>query len=304
MLRVESLSKSFGDRLALDDLSFEIRAGEIYGLLGPNGAGKTTAINLLCGLLQPDRGRINFNGAPLSASSKPLIGIAPQETILYRSLTCAENLHFFAKLYGLHRLPRRQRVGDCLAAVGLSDRADTPVATLSGGMQRRLNVAVALVHQPQFVILDEPTVGLDIEARYELWALIRALQERGTTVLLTTHYLDEAERLCDRLNILRAGRSLAAGSLGQLRDRFVPAREVVLVQTDAPERAIARASELGYPHRRYGRDLALWLPESLDLSVLLARFAGIPLTSVARQPPNLEHIYLEVMQPGNSERSS
>jgi ABC-2 type transport system ATP-binding protein len=162
-------------------------------------------------------------------------------------------------------------------------------------MQRRLNIAVALVHQPKLVILDEPTTGLDIEARYEIWDLIRRLKNQGVTILLTTHLLDEAERLCQRIGILKGGRIVAEGSMEQLR-QCIPAQEIVVVQTSQEEKAIARAQQLGFTHRRYGNDLAFWLPQSLELKEIISHFDGIPLDSIARQPVRLEHIYVELTQ--------
>lgn len=295
MLRIDNLTKFYGKRLVLQNLNLHIPPGEIYGLLGPNGAGKTTTINILCNLLQADSGAIAINNQPVSAATKPLIGVAPQENLLYKTLTCEENLNFFASIYGLPATVRRSQVQASLEAVNLADRAKSPVETLSGGMQRRLNIAVALVHQPKLVILDEPTTGLDIEARYEIWELIRRLKNQGITILLTTHLLDEAERLCQRIGILKNGRILAEGSLAQLRQR-IPAQEIVVVQTPDEESAIARAREYGFTHRRYGNDLAFWLPEHLELKEIIACFEGIPLDSIARQPVRLEHIYIEVTQ--------
>ena len=295
MLNIEKLSKSYGKRPVLQDLTLHIRAGEIYGLLGPNGAGKTTTINIICNLLQADSGVIKINGQPVSKATKLLVGVAPQENLLYKTLSCEENLNFYAQIYGLKIQQRRQQVKECLAAVNLLDRAKSPVETLSGGMQRRLNIAVALVHQPKLVILDEPTTGLDIEARYEVWDLIRRLKSQGITILLTTHLLDEAERLCQRIGILKGGRIVADGSLEELRQR-IPAKEIVVVQTSQEENAIARAQECGFTHRRYGNDLAFWLPQQLELKEIISRFDGIPLDSIARQPVRLEHIYVEVTQ--------
>jgi ABC-2 type transport system ATP-binding protein len=295
MLRIEHLSKTFGQRAVLQDLNLQIPPGQIYGLLGPNGAGKTTTINILCNLLNADRGKILINDLPLSEATKPLIGIAPQENLIYRSLTCAENLNFFAQLYGLRGQQRKQRVQTCLAAVGLADRSQSPAETLSGGMQRRLSMAIALVHQPKLVILDEPTTGLDVEARYEIWDLIRQLQSQGITVLLTTHLLDEAERLCQRIGILRQGRIVAEGRLAELR-QLVPAQEILTIHTSEEAQAIARAQTLGYAYRRYGQDLAFLLPEALELKEIINQFEGIPLDSLSRQPVRLEHIYVEVTQ--------
>lgn len=296
MLQIQHLNKRYGDRPVLQDLNLSIHVGEIYGLLGPNGAGKTTTINIICNLLQADSGVVKIGGRTVSEATKKLIGVAPQENLLYRSLTCAENLNFFAQIYGLSRTQRRLQVQDCLKAVNLSDRANSPAETLSGGMQRRLSMAIALVHRPKLVILDEPTTGLDIEARYEIWQLIRQLKGQGITVLLTTHLLDEAERLCQRIGILKGGQLMAEGTLEELQ-QSVPAQEVVLVKTEQEEEAIARAREQGFTPRRYGSDLAFWLPEPLELKEILDRFAGISLESVSRHPVKLEHIYLEITQP-------
>lgn len=293
MLQINNLYKSYGRRSVLQNLSLHITTGEIYALLGPNGAGKTTTINILCNLLKPDRGTILINGQPPSEKTKLLIGIAPQENLLYKLLSCEENLKFFGQLYGLRGRRLQQQVQACLEAVNLSDRAKYPIETLSGGMQRRMNIAVALVHQPKLVILDEPTTGLDIEARYEIWKLIRQLQHQGITILLTTHLLDEAERLASRIGILRQGQIVVEGSLEQLR-QYIPAQEIVLVQTPEPREAVKRARQYGFTPRRYGHDLAFWLPKHLELKEIIARFEGITLTSIACQPVRLEHIYLEV----------
>ncbi|MBD3882693.1 ABC transporter ATP-binding protein [Phormidium tenue FACHB-886] len=299
MLRIEHLSKAYstptGKRPVLEDLSFSIAPGEIYGLLGPNGAGKTTTINIICNLLQPDRGVVEVNGQPISKRTQSLIGVAPQENLLYRSLTCQENLNFFAQIYGLPKRQRVQQVRACLEAVNLTDRANSPVETLSGGMQRRLSVAIALVHQPKLVILDEPTTGLDIETRYDIWELIRQLKTQGITTLLTTHLLEEAERLCQKIGILKGGRLLAEGTLAQLQQR-IPAEEIVIVQTPAEAQAIAQAKQHGFTPRRYGTDLAFWIPQRMELKEIINCFDGVPLDSISRQPVRLEHLYIEVTQ--------
>ncbi len=295
VLRIEKLNKFYGGRQALQDLTLHLAGGEVYGLLGPNGAGKTTTINIICNLLKPDAGIVEVAGQPVSDATKHLIGIAPQENLLYRSLTCAENLDFFAKLYGLNGRRRRRQVQACLESVGLADRAHSLAQNLSGGMQRRLSMAIALIHQPKLVILDEPTTGLDIEARYEIWQLIHQLQAQGITVMLTTHMLEEAERLCQRIGIIKRGRLWAEGTLEELR-HWVPAEEVVVVATPDEPAAIARAQENGFTVRRYGNDLVFWIPELLELRDILDRFDGIALDSISRQPVRLEHIYVEVTQ--------
>jgi ABC-2 type transport system ATP-binding protein len=295
MLYIEKLNKSFKDRQVLQDLTLYVAPGEIYGLLGANGAGKTTTINIICNLLQADSGIVKVNHQLVSEATKKIIGIAPQENLLYRGLSCEENVKFFAKIYGLNRIERQKQVKATLKAVNLLDRAKSPVETLSGGMQRRLNIAVALVHQPKLVILDEPTTGLDIEARYEIWELIRQLKNQGITILLTTHFLDEAERLCNKIGILKNGQILAEGSLEEL-STCIPAKEILVVQTSEAEKAIARAIACGFTPRRYGSDLAFWLPEHLELKDIIARFDGIHIDSISRQPIRLEHIYLELTQ--------
>lgn len=293
MLEVRKICKSYGKKRVLQDLSFAIQSGEVYGLLGPNGAGKTTTISILCGLIKADRGSVMMNGQTASGAMQSLIGIAPQENIFYKGLTCEENLQFFGQLYGLNNELCRKQAKYCLELVGLGERAKSIADTLSGGMQRRLSMAIALVHQPQLVVLDEPTTGLDIEARYEIWEVIRNLSSQETAILLTTHLLDEAERLCQRIGIIKQGSLLAEGSLEELR-KYVPAKEIVLVCTPDEDLAIARAIELGFEYRHYGRELSFWLPKALELKEILEYFDGIVIDSIMRQPVRLENIYVEV----------
>ncbi|MBD2447023.1 ABC transporter ATP-binding protein [Nostoc sp. FACHB-152] len=295
MLSINNLNKSYGKTKVINNLNLHIKSGEIYGLIGANGAGKTTTINIICNLVKADSGNVQINQQPISAATKKIIGIAPQENLLYKTLTCTENLDFFANIYGLDKKNRQQQVQATLAAVNLLDRANSPVETLSGGMQRRLNIAVALVHQPKLVILDEPTTGLDIEARYEIWELIRQLKNQGITILLTTHLLDEAERLCNKIGILKHGQILAEGSLAELRG-IIPAAEILVLQTTQETEAIACAQASGFTPRRYGKELAFWLPEPLELKEIIARFEGIKIDAIALSPVRLEHIYLEVTQ--------
>ncbi len=300
MLKISRLSKRFGQRQALNDLSLSLPPGEIYGLLGPNGAGKTTALNMLCGLLKPDSGEILLQGQPVSEATKLLVGVMPQQNLLYQSLTCRETLSFLARIYGLGRKEIPDRVHDCLKAVNLADRANDVVGDLSGGMQRRLSLAAAIIHQPKLVVLDEPSTGLDIEARYEVWELIRKLKQQGVTVLLTTHLLDEVERLCDRIGIIKQGQLLAEGTIETLR-QCIPAEEVVVIETPDELSAIARAKSHGFTPRRYGNDLAFWVPELLELPELLSRFSGLTVDSISRHRIGLEHIYLEITQEQSSE---
>jgi ABC-2 type transport system ATP-binding protein len=293
MLEIHHLCKAYGKRQVLNNLCLQIPPGEVYGLIGSNGAGKTTTINILCNLLQFDSGKVEIAGCKISAETKRLIGVVPQENLMYKNLTCAENLNFFARIYGLSGAERKQRVRECLILVNLLDRANSVVENLSGGMQRRLSMALALVHHPKLVILDEPTTGLDVEARYEIWELIRNLQQQQITVLLTTHLLEEAERLCQRIGILKNGHLIAEGSIDQL-STVMPGQEVLIIKTEQEDLAIELAEQEGWYPRRYSNDLAFWLPTHYDLQEILAVFTGVQMDAISRQPVRLEHIYLEL----------
>ncbi|MEM6500706.1 MAG: ABC transporter ATP-binding protein [Cyanobacteria bacterium P01_C01_bin.89] len=296
MLRLVNLKKSFGERKVLDDLSLTLMPGEVYGLLGANGAGKTTTINIICRLLNQDGGEVWLGENLLSDANKKLIGIAPQENLLYKSLSCGENLRFFGDIYGLSKKDCDSQIKRCLDAVNLGDRIHSPADTLSGGMQRRINIAIALMHQPKLLILDEPTTGLDIETRYEIWSLIEQLRQQGMTILLTTHLLDEAERLCQKIGILQGGQLLAEGDLNTLK-QVISAEEIITVSTPEEEAAIDIARGYGFTPRYYGDRLSFWVPELVELKTLIDYFSDIEINSIARQPVSLEHIYLELTRP-------
>lgn len=214
ILAASKLNKSYGDLVAVDGIGLEIRQGETFGLLGPNGAGKTTTISMLVGLLSPDSGQVTVSvggnsGSPLDPTFRRHIGIAPQKLSLYDDLTARENLEFFGQLYGLSGTDLNARVEWCLEFAKLADRQRDRIATYSGGMKRRINIAVALIHQPQVLLLDEPTVGVDPQSRNHIFDCIEQLQADGMTVLYTTHYMEEAQRLCDRVAIMDHGKLLA-----------------------------------------------------------------------------------------------
>jgi ABC-2 type transport system ATP-binding protein len=217
-VRVTGLTKRFGDRVAVDGVSFSIHPGEIFGLLGPNGAGKSTTVNVLSTYLSPDGGHVTIGGMPVGQGMavKALIGVVPQELALYEDLTAEENLDFFARVYGLSRTERKSRVQEVLVQVGLEERSREAVRDFSGGMKRRLNLAVGIVHRPRFVMLDEPTVGVDPQSREKIFDIIRGLQRGGATLLYTSHYMEEVEQLCDRIAIMDDGRIIAAGTLEEL----------------------------------------------------------------------------------------
>ncbi|MBI5383413.1 MAG: ATP-binding cassette domain-containing protein [Verrucomicrobia bacterium] len=231
LLKTHRLSKSFGDLHAVDGVSFEVRAGEIYGLLGPNGAGKTTTLSLLCGLLKPDAGEVIVEGTNFWADpnrARAMMGVVPQEVALYEELSGRENLEFWGRLAGLSAKEARQRAGELLEALSLTDRANDAVQKYSGGMKRRINLGAALLHRPRLLLLDEPTVGIDPQARANLLEYIRGLVAGGMGLLYTTHYLDEAELLCHRIGIIDHGHLLAEGTLAELQDRLGGDRLFVL----------------------------------------------------------------------------
>ncbi len=222
-LKVSAISKTFGANRAVDGVSFNVAAGEVYGLLGPNGAGKTTTISMVCGLLQPDSGEIFVNGRAFSDSpsdAKKAMGVTPQDLALYEELSGRENLEFWGRIAGLKASEAKQRGAELLEALSLTDRAKDPVKTYSGGMKRRINLGCALMHRPKLVLLDEPTVGIDPQARNKILEFILALRASGTAILYTTHYLEEAETLCQRIGIIDHGKVLAEGTLGQLQERL------------------------------------------------------------------------------------
>jgi ABC-2 type transport system ATP-binding protein len=219
VLSVSGLSKRFAELQAVDGVSFEIAPGETYGLLGPNGAGKTTTISMIAGLLESDQGSIEVAGVHMettAVNAKRAIGLVPQALAIYPDLTGRENLNFFARLYGLPAADGAARVAEVLDVIGLSDRADDRAVEYSGGMQRRLNIGIGLLHKPQLLILDEPTVGVDPQSRNAILDSVEQLAGSGMAVLYTTHYMEEAERLCDRVGIIDEGRIQAEGSRREL----------------------------------------------------------------------------------------
>jgi ABC-2 type transport system ATP-binding protein len=232
MLELKAVTKRFGSVTAVDSVTFGARAGETVGLLGPNGAGKTTTVSMIAGLLAPDAGEVLVDGRRLAGDTDPFkrwIGLVTQEIALIEDLTAAQNLLFFAALYDLDRRTARLAVGEGLDLVGLADRAGDKVRTFSGGMKRRLNLAAALLHDPQVLLLDEPTVGVDPHSRNAIFDNLETLKQRGKTLLYTTHYMEEAERLCDRIVILDHGRVIADDTLQGLY-RLVPASNVISIE--------------------------------------------------------------------------
>lgn len=232
MIQFIDVFKSYNGLQALKGLSFKVQPGEIFGLLGPNGAGKTTAVHILAGIIPFDKGTVLIKGKNIQQEADifKIIGIAPQELSLYTNLTAEENLSFFGRLFDLKGKQLKQKVQEALAFVQLSDWADKRVKAFSGGMKRRLNLAAALVHDPQILILDEPTVGVDPQSRNAIFDNIKRLKEQGHTIIYTTHYMEEAQQLCDHVAIIDHGQLMALGAVRALIDRFGN-KNVLIVET-------------------------------------------------------------------------
>jgi ABC-2 type transport system ATP-binding protein len=218
MIKVENLKKRFENVVALDDVSFEIQKGQTFGLLGPNGAGKTTTINILCGLVRPDHGTVSLDGKtdPTLPEVRLALGVVPQTLALYEELSAVDNLRFFGRMYGLAGSKLRKQVDKCVEIAGLKERCRDRVAKYSGGMKRRLNFVCSLLHEPPVLLLDEPTVGVDPQTRNLIFQTIEQMKSEGRTIIYTTHYMEEAQRLCDRVAILDHGRILDMDSVENL----------------------------------------------------------------------------------------
>jgi linearmycin/streptolysin S transport system ATP-binding protein len=247
VIEVDGLRKSYGDFLAVDGVSFTAEAGKIFGLLGPNGAGKSTAIGCISGLLQPSDGRIRVNGHDVvkdSRAAKESLGVVPQELSLYEEVSATENLLFWGAAYGLRGAELKSRVHDVLAYTGLLDRAKEPVKNYSGGMKRRINFGCAIMHRPKVLLLDEPTVGVDPQSRVRLFEMVKEQVDQGTAVLYTTHYMQEAEQLCDELAIIDHGKLIADGTLDELRGMVGEKDILRLAGSFDPEQARTALSSL------------------------------------------------------------
>jgi ABC-2 type transport system ATP-binding protein len=237
MLEVKALKKSYGKVVAVDGISLRAGRAETIGLLGPNGAGKTTTVSMIAGLLRPDSGEVLIEGHPLRGDTDPVkrkIGLVPQNIALYDELSALENLNLFGALYEMHGAAIKRAIAEALDLVGLSDRAKDKVGTFSGGMKRRLNLAAALLHDPQILLLDEPTVGVDPQSRNAIFDNLQTLKQRGKTLLYTTHYMEEAERLCDRIIIIDHGKVIADDTLHGLH-RLLPVTNVLAIELENPD---------------------------------------------------------------------
>jgi ABC-2 type transport system ATP-binding protein len=275
IITVKELSKRYDGFAAVEDVSFDIKRGEIFGLLGPNGAGKSTIISILCCLLEPTAGRVTIDGFDVKQNAndiKKLIGIVPQEISLYYTLTARENLTFYAKIYGLSGKAMKDSIEALLDMVGLTDRADDKLEGYSGGMKRRINIAVALLHNPRILFLDEPSTGVDPQSRKRIYDTIQDLNRQGMTVLLTTHQMEDAEKLCHRIAIVDKGKLIALDTLNGLLKMVGETDIIQVTAKDIPAQ---------------GRELMARIIETLTAS-------GTKVESIQIKEPDLETLFLHL----------
>jgi ABC-2 type transport system ATP-binding protein len=305
-LEVSHLRKQYGDLTVVDDLSFHVDRGEIFGLIGPNGAGKSTSMMMIIGLLKADGGSIVVDGEhynPRNPDLRSRFGIVPQELAIYPELTAIQNLYFFGKLYGLRGRRLQERVDSVLELTGLVQNADHTPSTFSGGMSRRLNFGIALLHEPKFVVLDEPTVGIDPQSRTNLLDGVRELGRKGVGVLYASHYMDEVEGLCHRLAIIDRGRLLKQGTLDQLLDRTQI--ELCVMVAALPADLVTKLHAIAHVRSDPDGKMSILVHESLEtqnaghpghLRVVLELLeeAMIPLLGIKTRETSLETLFLSL----------
>jgi ABC-2 type transport system ATP-binding protein len=301
-IEVKNLHKSFGDLKAVNNVSFEVRQGEIFSLLGPNGAGKTTTISMLSCLLRPDEGDARILGHSIREDAmgvKSVLGVVPQEIALYEDLSANENLAFWGKMYGLRGEALKQRVNEVIEIIGLADRAKERIKKYSGGMKRRVNIGVALLHKPQIMFMDEPTVGIDPQSRRNILDSILELKKEGTTVLYTTHYMEEAQELSDHIAIMDHGKIIASGTHADLvrmvgeMDRItltINAEAGKVVETWKNAKGVKNVSAEDGTLTVLADDSNQVLPRLFEA----AAAKGVRITSVDIQEPNLEVVFLQL----------
>ena len=301
-IETRGLTRDYGSLRAVDDLDLAVNRGELFGFLGPNGAGKTTTIRLLTGLIRPTRGRAIIDGLDVSSFAlevKARVGVVPERSNLYNELSQRDNLIFLAKLYGLPRREWRPRADQLLQEFGLAERARSPFGSLSGGLKRRLTIAAALVHRPRILFLDEPTSGLDVQSARSLRATVRSLSARGVTIFLTTHFIAEAEDLCDRVAIIVGGKLVAVDTPDALCARFQREKRLEVVVSSAGQAlasALAQRPEIASLSRT-GDRLLLTVP-SVDAAVravaAVTQECGVRLEAIRTVRPSLEDAFVRL----------
>jgi lipooligosaccharide transport system ATP-binding protein len=295
IIEVENVSKRFGERLAVDGLSLQVPEGICFGLLGPNGAGKTTTLRMIYGVTRPDRGTIRVFRLDISQNLRAVrarLGVTLQQSVLIEALTPEENLRVFGRYHLLREPELSRRAGELIDFLELGSHAKVPVKQLSGGFQRRLAIALSLMNRPELLILDEPTTGLDPAVRLALWSRIRDLRAGGTTILLTTHYMDEAQRLCDRVAIVSAGKVIAEGAPADLITCHLAPEAVELDCSPDEERALLDGANLSARRLRVGRRIMIYLDNATSLIDHIRRSDQGEHRPLVVRPTNLEDVFL------------
>ncbi|MGA2569970.1 MAG: ABC transporter ATP-binding protein [Terracidiphilus sp.] len=295
-LEVEALVKRFGELTAVDGVSLTVRGGECLGLLGPNGAGKSTVIRSMVGRVIPDSGRVAVFGRPAgSTEARMALGWVPQELAIYGRISAGENLGAFGRYYGLKGQALKDAIAWCLKWAALEDRQHEVAKNLSGGMKRRLNMAAGMLHRPRVVLFDEPTVGVDPQSRNRIFEMIEELRDTGTAIVYTTHYMEEAERLCDRIAIIDHGRIIAEGTKDELIRAAFGSRNQVLARFAGDAEAIQAWAARHGGHVK-GETVDLTIEQATEIAPLLddASEAGLELVDVSLRRPNLESVFLHL----------
>jgi ABC-2 type transport system ATP-binding protein len=296
MLSIRSVTKKFGRLTALNNVSFDIQQGEFFGLLGPNGAGKSTLMTLIAGLRSPEEGELLLDGAvigPGNPKARMFVGLVPQTPALYNELSAEQNLRIFGEVYGLRGKELHTRIDEALEAAQLKERRHDPVKAFSGGMQRRLNIVAALLHKPKLLLCDEPTVGVDPQSRNAIFEYLQELNRKGMTIIYSTHYMEEAERLCSRISIIDHGQILAQGNLEELLTQLPFEDEISFPRTPAVEpfvRQLAGFGELNTRDASYS-----FRPRSdyrLSSFFALAESLGLQPRLFESKRPTLENLFL------------
>ena len=293
ILQLEGIWKNYGAHPVLQGTDLEVGPEEIYCLLGPNGSGKSTALHIVAGLLTADRGQVLEGGRKISNTTRSHLGFVPQEPALYPRLSCVETLRFFGGVNGVPRQDLKGRVEAVMSSTGLEPYREVRVQALSGGWRQRLSLAASLVHQPSLLVLDEPTTGLDVEVRGEIWRLIGSLADQGSSVFLSSHNLPEIEAHCHRVGILKGGRIAAQGSPEELR-RLIPAVEIAEVDVKDGPAFVAKSKERGWELRESGDRWLLLLKSHTTLPELAQVLTDFSLRSLSLRPVTLEDAFLEV----------
>ncbi|EMI9090559.1 MULTISPECIES: ABC transporter ATP-binding protein [Bacillus] len=303
MLVIDHITKSFGKKEIIKNVSFEVKKGETFGLLGPNGAGKSTTISMICGLIPYDSGDIKVGGKsvkeyPLEAKKK--IGIVPQDIALYPTLSAKENLIFWGKMYGLNGKVAKERAEEVLAYVGLQDRGKDKIETFSGGMKRRINIGAALMHEPELLIMDEPTVGIDPQSRNHILETVKKLNEKGMTVIYTSHYMEEVEYLCERIAIVDHGKVIALGTkrelCNRLADGFIVRLQLNRYSTELLQKlkSLSVVERIIFDEDNSTIDIGLNGGESIGTVVSVVVENNAQILKLEVQEPNLEALFLQL----------